>query len=130
MKSASRTTAGGNLVWDKNKITGDGLDFYGVKSSSGDVMYSWVLMGRVFEYKNDVLMVTTAKTIDKMTVENTYYIKLSGPMRTYSYDEDRENPFAESTAKSIRGSSDSALDGSKVLLNIVDYNLADIVIVD
>lgn len=65
-----------------------------------------------------------------MTVENTYYIKLSGPMRTYSYDEDRENPFAESTAKSIRGSSDSALDGSKVLLNIVDYNLADIVIVD
>lgn len=55
----------GNLVWDKNKITGDGLDFYGVKSSSGDVMYSWVLMGRVFEYKNDVLMVTTAKTIDK-----------------------------------------------------------------
>ena len=93
-------------------------------------MHSWVLKGKVFQYKGDVLMVTTAKTMAQMTPSNTYYIKMTGPMNTYQYEPEKENPFTPSGIKSIRASSQTELDGSTIMVYVDFYNVSDIFLLD
>lgn len=120
----------GKLVFDKEKIVNGPFDYYGAKNSNGDIMHSWVVKGKVFNYKGDVLMVTTAKTMEQMTPSNTYYIKMTGPMNTYQYEPEKENPFTPSSIKSIRASSQTELDGSTIMVYIDFYNVSDIFLLD
>lgn len=65
-----------------------------------------------------------------MTVANTYYIRLAGPMSVYEISDKKNKYFEKSSTSKIRSSQDTVLDGSLVLVNVKDYMVNDIIVIN
>ena len=111
-------------------LEADATTYYGLKNSGGDVMHHWAIKGRVFTISGDIITVTTANTMEQMTVANTYYIRLAGPMSTYELSDKKNKYFEKSSTSKIRSSQDTVLDGSMVLLNVKDYMVNDVIVIN